>query len=144
MPVKNARAWKIAQTAIRHGGEFTPRLMNSTGRWLFSNLLFLTAMATFRSKASRSSVLTVLFNFSTMARLRCPKIAPILFRDSKPIVRRKAILFNTIALKMSQAEDELGCHGTFFGRFEVAFDWSALFGCHPNGPTPTWTVAFLE
>ena len=30
------------------------------------------------------------------------------FRHPKPVVRRKAILFNAIAFQMSQAQDELG------------------------------------
>ena len=46
--------------------------MNSAGRLLVKSLFFFTAIATFRSRASISSVFTVLRSCSTRARLRCP------------------------------------------------------------------------
>jgi hypothetical protein len=102
-------------------------------------------MATFFSTVSSSSGFTVLLNFSTRVRLTMSECAGISLCHPKPVVRRKAILFNAIALYVSEAEDELSGHRTIFGCLYVGFYRAGVFDC---GPMTNWTfdrtvVAFL-
>jgi hypothetical protein len=67
------------------------------------------------------------------------------FRHPEPVIRRKTILFNAIALEMCQPNDELSCDGAVFGGFEVGFYGVANLSSewYP-GPTRCRGVAFLE
>ena len=74
-----------------------------------------------------------------------PEFAGTCFRHPEPVIRRKAILFNAIALEMCQPNDELSCYGAFFGSFEIGFYGVANLSSewYP-GPTRCRCVAFLE
>ena len=61
-----------AYITLRSGGESALRRMNSAGRLWVKSLLFLTAIATFRSKASISSVFTVHRSGRWSEQLRVP------------------------------------------------------------------------